>query len=84
MPVKNNWKIVIGSGGEWYVLYDPNDKKVYEGHDINTTCLFAVLKQFGHQLLYYLFTDEDEIDGSTTDDFANIKGCCSYHLPNHW
>jgi hypothetical protein len=69
-----NWKIVMGHGGDWVVLYGPNDKKVYEGHDINTTALFEVLKFFGHKLLHYLFTDEDEIDGCTPDDFANIKG----------
>jgi hypothetical protein len=71
---KPHWKLVNGHGGDWYVVYNSHDRKVYEGHDINSNALEAILAEFGTTYKSYEFTDDDEIDGCTPNDFANIRG----------
>jgi hypothetical protein len=72
-------KVKHVSGDDWCVIYlismaKPEGKKVWEGHDIDTNALSAIVKDLGASLEFYIFTDENEIDGCTPDTFKAIKG----------
>lgn len=68
------WKYVTGHDGDWVVIYNGFGMKVWEGHECNSNALIAIFNQVNVRLLFFEFTDENEIDGCTPDDFANIKG----------
>ena len=64
---------------DWCVVYrtsmaTPEGKKIWEGHDIDTNALVAIASSFGASVEFFMFTDENEIDGSTPDTFKSIKG----------
>lgn len=61
--------------GDWGVLYDSRDgKKIYEGHDVYGNALASLAIHGCGGIEFYEFTDEDEIDGKTPDNFNDIKG----------
>lgn len=70
--IHSHWKYV--SADDWVVLYNRSGRKVYEGHSADSNAVKAILAEFGTEIKYYQFTDEDEIDGGTPDHFDNIKG----------
>jgi len=59
---------------DWNVIYGDSGEKIWEGDFINSNRLSAVIKYFGGKLEYYEFTNEDEIDGCTPDNFNDIIG----------
>ena len=66
-------------GDDYDVIYrvsmaNPEGKKVWEGHNIDTNALVAIGKEFGATVEFYYFTDPNEIDGCTPDTFKAIKG----------
>ena len=67
-------EIKLVSSDDWNVVYANDGQKIWEGHDIDSNGLDAVVNHFNHDLGYYEFTDENEIDGETPDNFNDIKG----------
>lgn len=70
-------KLVYDPDGEWMVIYfhsNISDRKVWEGHPVDTGAICALSETFGYPVHTYEFTDPNEIDGSTPDTFAEIKG----------
>lgn len=64
---------VIAPDHDWAVVY-VNDEKVWEGHNCDGNPIEAVVDSLGGTYKIYEFTDDDEIDGCTPDEFSNIKG----------
>lgn len=61
--------------GEWGVLYNAKDgKKIYEGHDVYGNALASLSQFCCGGIEFYEFTDGNEIDGCTPDNFNDIKG----------
>jgi len=67
-------KFVSAPNGDWVVIYEDNGDKIWEGHSLDGEAITAVGKHFNHDVGYYEFTDEDEIDGCTPDNFYDIVG----------
>jgi hypothetical protein len=66
---------VISTSYNWVVLY-MNDDKIWEGDIWDSNAFEAIIRSVGIKGKFeiYLFTDENEIDGSTPDKFSEIKG----------
>lgn len=62
------------SAPDWAVIYGDNGNKIWEGHGVDTNALQAIAIYFGAAVGFFEFTDEDEIDGCTPDNFNDIKG----------
>lgn len=59
---------------DWNVIYGDMGEKIWEGHYIDGNGLSEIINYFGLKLEYYKFTNEDEIDGCTPDNFNDIIG----------
>jgi len=62
------------SADDWCVIYGVNGEKIWEGHSVNDNAISAIAENFGYNVGFYEFTDEDEIDGCTPDNFGHIIG----------
>ena len=71
-------EIKFVSADDWCVIYGPDDKKIWEGHSVNDNCISAMAEYFGCDIGFYEFTNENEIDGCTPDNFGQIVGIKRY------
>ena len=66
--------IKLVSADDWVVIYGVAGEKIWEGNHTDSNSINALVEYFGSKLEYYDFTDENEIDGFTPDNFYNIIG----------
>ena len=64
---------VVAPDWDWSVVY-VNNEKVWEGHNCDGNPVEAVAEALGGTYKMYEFTDEEEIDGETPDEFSDILG----------
>ena len=67
-------KYVSSLNGDWIVIYSNDGPKIWEGDYVDSGAVESIAEHFGHNVRYYEFTDEDEIDGFTPDNFNDIIG----------
>lgn len=64
---------------DWMVIYGDDDDKIWEGHPIDCSQgISYVVEYLGYDYVAYEFTNEDEIDGDTPDNFGDIIGIRKY------
>ena len=71
-------RVVSSPSGDWEVIYSDDGSKLWEGYYVDSNAVYAIAKHFDHGVRFCDFTDEDEIDGCTPDNFYDIKGIRIY------
>ena len=81
--------IKIVTTEDWTVIYGIEGEKIWEGHFVDESSIIALSEYFDAEVSFYEFTDEDEIDVETPNNFNDIVGikeiqryktCSSYYF----